>query len=603
MNKDKIIYKAPFMVTALLLFGCGSGSSSDSGTPAPAPEENNAPVFTSTANENATVGSDYSYTVTASDADNDTLTLSASTKPAWLNFDAETGLLSGQVSEAEVGAHNVTIAVTDATVTVNQDFMITVAADASGNWQLVWSDEFDGDAIDATKWSHEVNCWGGGNSEQQCYTDRDVNSSVSDGILTITAQREDFTGANNPDGDNSQTATLPYTSARLRTIDKGDWQYGRFEIRAKLPFGQGTWPAIWMLPTDWVYGGWPRSGEIDIMEAVNLKVMNNGAAEASVHGTLHYGQAWPDNVSSGEGYTLPNDANPADDFHTYAIEWEESEIRWYVDGVHFATHRDTGWYTQYVDNGELVNGTGDAPFDQRFHLLLNLAVGGNWAANTHDQGVNEAIFPQTLEVDFVRVYECSVLPEKGTGCATVGTNPTIVEGNAAPEIIPPIANFGEGPVFNLYQDALIEGLAFNSYDPDNNVTSQEIAVDGKGSVIEMIKDGATGNLYLEYPPKVDLSHFSGDGELVFDIRVTSMDSGATLLVKIDSGWPSVSDYIVPLPALNEWTEVRLDVEDIVLNGNSLSAGGIVDITNVVNVFVLEPSASMALQVDNVRFEQ
>lgn len=295
----------------------------------------------------------------------------------------------------------------------------------TANWDLIWSDEFSGNVIDDTKWSFEENCWGGGNDEQQCYTNRNENAFVSDGVLTILAQREEFTGANNPDGDETQTATLPYTSARLNTLNKGDWLYGRFEISAKLPQGQGTWPAIWMLPTDWIYGRWPASGEIDIMEAVNLKAQSDennavdGDEETRVHGTLHYGPVWPDNVHAGESYSLPDGVNPADDFHTYAIEWQKDEIRWYVDGVHFSTKKSNVWYNQYIDdNGKLVTGTDDAPFNQKFHLLLNLAVGGAWAGSTNDTGINESVFPQKMLIDYVRVYQCSVNPETGAGCET-----------------------------------------------------------------------------------------------------------------------------------------------------------------------------------------
>ena len=117
----------------------------------------------------------------------------------------------------------------------------------SADWQLVWQDEFDGSSIDQSKWSFEQNCWGGGNDEQQCYTNRPDNSFVADGVLNIVAKREDFTGPDSPEGDSSSTKTLPYTSARLRTKNIQEWTFGRFEIRAKLPFGQGTWPAIWML--------------------------------------------------------------------------------------------------------------------------------------------------------------------------------------------------------------------------------------------------------------------------------------------------------------------------------------------------------------------
>ena len=159
------------------------------------------------------------------------------------------------------------------------------------DWQLVWSDDFDGTSIDATKWTHEVNCQGGGNNEKQCYTDSSDNSFVSDGILHIVALPA------------AEGAEKPYTSARLNTKGKADFKYGRFEMRAKLPSGQGSWPAFWMLPTDEVYGGWPRSGEIDIVESVNLKVTNaDGAAESNVYGTLHYGREWPNNDSSGKAY-------------------------------------------------------------------------------------------------------------------------------------------------------------------------------------------------------------------------------------------------------------------------------------------------------------
>lgn len=299
------------------------------------------------------------------------------------------------------------------------------------NWQLVWQDEFDQPDIDSTKWSFEENCYGGGNDEQQCYTAQSKNAYISNGILNIIAIKEDFTGSkqtqDSKDYNKNDTRTLPFTSARLRTIHKGDWRYGRFEIRAKLPFGQGTWPAIWMLPTDWVYGGWASSGEIDIMEAVNLKTLSDDKdakpkeIESRIHGTLHYGDNWPNNVYSGAPYKLPNNANPADDFHTYAIEWQAGEIRWYVDNIHYATQRADGWYSQ---NSPVEN----APFNQKFHLILNLAVGGNWAGKVNDKGIDNSVFPQKMAVDFVRVYQCSVDLDSGKGCESIDKNARIVKG-------------------------------------------------------------------------------------------------------------------------------------------------------------------------------
>jgi len=243
------------------------------------------------------------------------------------------------------------------------------------NWKLVWSDEFEGDSVDPGKWEFEVNGDGGGNNELQYYTDRKKNAQVKDGKLIITAIKEDYTG---PDGKKRS-----YTSARLKTKGKGDWKYGRMEARIKLVKGKGMWPAFWMMPTDAVYGGWARSGEIDIMELV-------GHEPNTVYGTLHYGDGWPRNVHTGDK-TILKSGEYADDFHVFAVEWEEGVIRWYLDGVRYQTQ--TKWNT--------VNGTFPAPFDQKFFIILNLAVGGAWPGKPAET----TRFPQSMEVDYVRVYQ------------------------------------------------------------------------------------------------------------------------------------------------------------------------------------------------------
>lgn len=244
-------------------------------------------------------------------------------------------------------------------------------------WELVWSDEFNGTTIDATKWTHQIGVGspaGWGNNELEYYTSRPENSFIQDGKLVIRAIKEVYREGN---------ITRSYTSARMRTINKGDWKYGRIEVLAKMPKGKGIWPAIWMMPTDSVYGGWAASGEIDIVEYL-------GHQTNKVYGTLHYGGAWPNNKSSGGDYTLP-EGTFNDSFHLFTLEWEEGVFRWYVDGELYQTQ--TEWYTAGQEF--------PAPFDQRFHLIVNVAVGGNWP------GVPDATtqFPQQMEIDYIRVYQ------------------------------------------------------------------------------------------------------------------------------------------------------------------------------------------------------
>lgn len=315
--------------------------------------------------------------------------------------------------------------------------------DSSPDWQLIWQDEFSGQQLDLTKWSFEVNCAGGGNNERQCYTNRAENAAVANGVLTITAIKENFAGPaaqdDSPDYHPELTVSREFTSARLRTKGKGDWTYGRFEIRAKLPSGQGSWPAIWMLPTEWRYGGWASSGEIDIMEAVNLGTITDdvtavGQTEQRVHGTLHYGRQAPGNVYSGTSYKA-NDFKPTKQFHLYALEWEKGEIRWYIDDVHYATQTEQGWYSQFqTADGVWQQAKGAAPFDQSFHLLLNLAVGGHWPENVNEKGVDVEHWPRQMVVDYVRVYQCSAQTADGTGCGTKSSMAKQVSGIQPPAL-------------------------------------------------------------------------------------------------------------------------------------------------------------------------
>ena len=240
---------------------------------------------------------------------------------------------------------------------------------------LVWSDEFNGAALDPETWYFETGDGsqygipGWGNNELQYYQPN--SAQLEGGYLVIEARERSINGFN-------------YTSARINTRDRFAFRYGRIEARMRLPGGQGIWPAFWLLPQDSPYGGWAASGEIDIMEAINL----GGSGDNFVHGTIHYGGEWPAQQSSGESYLVPTNAQ--DNFHVYALEWDSGEIRWYVDGVLFAM-RNT-WSS--------TGGPFPAPFDQPFYILFNVAVGGNWPGSPNAS----TVFPVTMEVDWVRVY-------------------------------------------------------------------------------------------------------------------------------------------------------------------------------------------------------
>ncbi|MCB0303168.1 MAG: family 16 glycosylhydrolase [Calditrichaeota bacterium] len=259
--------------------------------------------------------------------------------------------------------------------------LLLVAPLGAQSWQLVWHDEFNYTGLpDPQKWDYDVGGGGWGNNELQYYTANDADNARVDGSsLIIEARQENLGGYN-------------YTSARLVTRGKADWKYGRFDIRARLPYGQGLWPALWLLPSDWVYGGWAASGEIDIMELV-------GHVTNQVHGTLHYGGTSPNNVQSGAAYTLSSGAFN-DDFHLFTLEWVPGEFRWYVDGTLYATQNS--WWSS--------GGVYPAPFEQDFHLLFNVAVGGNWPGPPNPS----TVFPQQMVVDYVRVYQSSgVAPSVG----------------------------------------------------------------------------------------------------------------------------------------------------------------------------------------------
>ena len=236
-------------------------------------------------------------------------------------------------------------------------------------FNLVWNDEFDVNGIpDDTKWSYDLGGNGWGNDELQYYTSDPVNVRVKDGKLEIEAHYY-------------KDAAIKYTSARLVTRQKGDWLYGKIDVKAKIPTGKGTWPAIWMLSTDRQYGGWPASGEIDIMEHV-------GYDQNRIHGSIHT-EAYNHKIGTQKSnqIIIPTAST---EFHVYSIDWDSTKIDFFVDNE------------KYFSFSNEHKTSAEWPFDKRFHLILNVAFGGAWGGA---QGIDNSCLPAKMEVDYVRVYE------------------------------------------------------------------------------------------------------------------------------------------------------------------------------------------------------
>lgn len=270
-------------------------------------------------------------------------------------------------------------------------FSNQLMAQCSTSCTLIWSDEFDGSTLNMDNWEYQYGdgtgygITGWGNNELQYYTD--TQATVTSGELTIRAEKL-------PPG--TQVGGKDYISSRIRSIFKHDTAYGRYEVRAKLPAnqgaaGQGTWPAVWLLNSDPnSYGGWPSSGEIDIMEWL-------GNDADRIYGTLHYGNIGGGSANNGNDYFLP--AGTTNDFHVYAVEWDTNQIRWYVDGSLYHTVNSSTWFSG-------AGSAPTAPFDMPFHFIMNVAVGGNFPGNP----TASSVFPQDLVIDYVRHYELSSTP-------------------------------------------------------------------------------------------------------------------------------------------------------------------------------------------------
>ncbi|MDA3849720.1 MAG: family 16 glycosylhydrolase [Spirochaetaceae bacterium] len=344
------------------------------------------------------------------------------------------------------------------------------------DWTMIWNDEFDGETLDPTKWNlvtgngffagdQWVSGWG--NGELEYYTDREENLLLEDGKLIIQALEDNYRGEAGGAMEDFQ-----YTSGKLTTEGLAQWTNGRYEIRAKLPRGRGFWPAFWLYPEENTYGGWAASGEIDILEAW-------GSDPTKVSGALHFGGQWPNNKHTANSYWLPP-GQTTSQWHTYALEWEPGEIRWYVDDKLMQTQNR--WSSGNIMEPEPY----PAPFDHDFFLILNLAVGGHFDGNPD----RDTPFPSRYEIDYVRVYELTGRPYR--------------------EAVKPEVDMDIRP--DHARKALMDG---------NDVYNSAFDMDDPN--VEGI-EGVPGSDYWTF---LDLETFGGDGELSIEtidlIRYARLD--------------------------------------------------------------------------------
>jgi beta-glucanase (GH16 family) len=374
----------------------------------------------------------------------------------------------------------------------------------------VWADEFDGTTLNPANWEPMIGTGtsyglpaGWGNNEWQYYTARSENLFVSGGYLHIVARQESYAGSD-------------YTSARIRTRNRQEFLYGRIEARIKLPSTRGIWPAFWMLPTDSPYGGWAASGEIDIMESINTAT--------TIHGTLHFGGNWPNNASHGGSVT--GGINYGDDFHVYRIDWEPDSFRWYVDNQLYFTATSNVWYSTAAPENPR------APFDTPFHLLLNVAVGGNWPGYPN----STSVFPQEMLVDWVRVYAFDTTQAPFAG---------------APYVVPGVI---EAEDFDLGPD----GVAYHDCDANNQGGAYRPSA---GVDIEPCAEGGfnigwmCSGEWTEYTIEA-----STNGAYQVLARVSAPSAGGAFRLLVDGTYQTGSLAVPTTGGWQNWTNVAATIE-------------------------------------------
>jgi len=491
----------------------------------------------------------------------------------------------------------------DLTVAVAAD----VATDAAGNgntgasetsvldsaWQLVWSDDFEGGSLNPVNWTARTDA----DCDPDTFPCDGVQSyltervTVADGLLKIEAQ-----------------AGTPFTSGLIDTRDKRVLRYGRVEIDAIMPGTQGTLPSLFLLPaipggeTLPVYGPWPQSGEIDIVNAPNLSPSNS-----MLEHTLRYGLPEPEDTTTTAVSIAPG--VPTADIIEYAIEWEGGEIRWFVNGIHVATQTQDNWYAYFEDaDGVYTLGADAEPFDQDFFVAIGLAVGNN----------ADSFFPQTLEIDAVRVYECvnPVDPAAGTGCST-GTGVPPVDAPAEPYVetleiytdAPATLDFVEPDGVTTVSSTLNPNAfpgdpsntvisTINSPDGDNTVWNADIQAVVGGAFVVMDAGGFNSSNPAESLRYVDLSGGEAAGEVLFRMRVNSATTGVELFYDMADRPLNFGRVPLEYVADGQWRNYSVKIADVL--AASVAQGRSFDIADVFGLISVGAiGGSVNLDLDDI----
>ncbi|MCS5594275.1 MAG: family 16 glycosylhydrolase [Porticoccaceae bacterium] len=434
-----------------------------------------------------------------------------------------------------VGTYEVRFNVSDAAGNAATQVIRTVTVTASGGegtdkWSLIWSDEFDGSAVDLEKWSYMIGdgtaygeARGWGNDEKQYYTEDPANSGIAedDGNTVLYI-----------DATSTPSAATEYASAKLTTEDLFEFRFGKVEARIKLPYSKGIWPAFWMLGANKPDIGWPGSGEIDIVEMV-------GNAEQTVHGTVHYVNSGNDHRSNGNSKTI-SQGKYSDDYHVYAIEWSPEKIKWLVDGEQY----------YQVDIASDMK-----EFLRDHYLILNVAVGGYWPGYPD----SSTVLPQRMAVDYVRVYRDTTLVNVPAAPELVAEEETM--GLATSDALAAI-NSSFAPFQN------IKIVTYGPGSPDPTVST--VAAEGPTSILASYPGGVWGGLYFELDTPIDATEYAtGNLVVMLDVPEEIVNFEVKLEGAQGVGSLNLLDY-TPQPVDNVYEKYTIPLADFMAQGTTLS---------------------------------